>query len=146
MGAGVAPASLQPPCPPGKNTAAGPAGRLPSNRGPCETDDHRNLQKIILSGRMVYSYVEIFFKISIFHAPLVPCSTLKETQCSASALFYTSETAVLSPLGASRYDVRTGGVGGILQFKSVPDADKGGGGKKSKNFADVFDGCSLFSK
>ena len=31
----------------------------------------------------------------------------------------------------------------ILYYKSVPNADKGGGGQKAENFVDVINGCSL---
>ena len=52
------------------------------------------------------------------------------------------------PRGASKYDVRIGRgfiKGGCVNFvvKSVPNADMGEGGKKSKTFAVVISGCSL---
>ena len=33
--------------------------------------------------------------------------------------------------------------GCILEYKSVPNADKGGGGQKAEHFSDVINGCSL---
>ena len=57
--------------------------------------------------------------------------------------------------GAFRYDVRIGGMGGhgkadvvlevvrIIEYKSVLNADKKEGVKKSKNFVDVISGSSL---
>ena len=62
--------------------------------------------------------------------------------------------------GASIYDVRTEGgrevspkedvvreVAGIYYSRSVPNADKGGGGvKKSQNFADVIYGWPLITR
>ena len=33
----------------------------------------------------------------------------------------------------------------MLKYKSVPNSDKAGGSKKSKNFADVVNGCSLIA-
>ena len=62
-----------------------------------------------------------------------------------------------SSMGASRYDVRIGeGRGGhgkadvvrevacILQYKSVPNEDKGEGVKKSKHFVDIISGRPIF--
>ena len=31
----------------------------------------------------------------------------------------------------------------ILKYKSVPNADKGGGGQKIQTFCDIFNGCPL---
>ena len=51
--------------------------------------------------------------------------------------------------GASRYDVRIRGESWKSRrskgyyYKSVPNPDKGEGVKKSENFADVINGCSL---